>query len=150
MLHSVIGDDLFYGGLNNYLKKRMFSNANDQDLWNDMQEYIENQTVVDDCVGIDIKGFMDPYVLQMGLPVLNVSDPSGEMVCESLYPLMKGVPRKGHIGSCKCKNSEGGIHSITFSSSYHLAVDILNNNTFTSKRIKEVSQIQNHANSLIL
>ncbi|XP_039273307.2 aminopeptidase A-like [Styela clava] len=74
MLHGILGDDLFFGGINKYLNDFRFSNANEQDLWNSLQTYIDANGG-----GYDVKEMMDPWVQQMGFPVITVGAASGNV-----------------------------------------------------------------------
>ncbi|XP_070558852.1 aminopeptidase N-like [Ptychodera flava] len=53
--------------LRHYLHKRPYDVAVTDDLWQDMTEALE------DAYGMDIKDIMDPWVLQMGFPVVNIT-----------------------------------------------------------------------------
>ncbi|XP_048581683.1 glutamyl aminopeptidase-like [Nematostella vectensis] len=62
MLAGFLGDDLFTDGLQHYLKKFAFKNAETKDLWEALGETSKT----------DVKTIMDTWTLQMGFPVVKV------------------------------------------------------------------------------
>lgn len=75
VMQDVLGDEYFIAALQYYLQKRQYSNADHNDLFADMQEYLDNS---DFSGAIDVAEVFRPWVEQLGYPVLNVvSDSSG-------------------------------------------------------------------------
>ncbi len=63
MLMQYIGEDVFRAGLKDYFTKHAYTNTTGEDLWNALSE----------ASGKDIAGFMDPWILQSGFPVISVT-----------------------------------------------------------------------------
>ncbi|XP_071953572.1 glutamyl aminopeptidase-like [Antedon mediterranea] len=63
MLNDIMGEDTFREGLTNYLNKFSYANAKTDDLWKELG----------DVSGMDIKGIMDTWTLQMGFPVVTLN-----------------------------------------------------------------------------
>jgi len=63
MLKSFLGSDGFTSGLQRYLQKYAFGNAETDDLWECMSEKS----------GVNVKEVMDTWTLQMGLPVVTIA-----------------------------------------------------------------------------
>ncbi|XP_071788649.1 endoplasmic reticulum aminopeptidase 1-like [Asterias amurensis] len=74
MLKDYLPDNVFQKGLQSYLKKFQFSNANTNDLWNSISEVAN-----DGAVG-SLSDMMDTWTLQMGYPVVNLTR-KGPQVC---------------------------------------------------------------------
>lgn len=66
MLESVLGEDIFLGGLRSYLTKHMYGNAETDDLWAAMTQEVKTQS------SLNVKEMMDTWTLQMGYPVITV------------------------------------------------------------------------------
>jgi aminopeptidase 2 len=64
MLESFLGTEKFRLGVSAYLKKHQFSNATTIDLWKALQE----------SSGVDVVTLMNDWVLEMGYPVLQVTE----------------------------------------------------------------------------
>lgn len=62
MMREYIGDEAFRNALQSYFKKHAYKNTIGDDLWVEMSE----------ASGKDIKKFMDPWLSQSGMPVLEV------------------------------------------------------------------------------
>lgn len=65
MLDNFIGSDIFYEAITTYLKRHAYRNAETADLFNILQESVENR--------ININAIMDTWTRQMGFPVVNVA-----------------------------------------------------------------------------
>ncbi|CAD6242385.1 GSCOCG00009475001-RA-CDS [Cotesia congregata] len=70
MLENVIGEDVFRHGIRRYLKAHKFGAVTSDDLWAAFQEAYDE---VHKENSLNIKDFMDPWILQKGTPVLNVA-----------------------------------------------------------------------------
>ncbi|XP_033121289.1 aminopeptidase N-like isoform X2 [Anneissia japonica] len=68
MVRDFLGDDLFVRGLQLYLQRYKYSNAENDDLWDCFNEVVE-----DEVLGIDVKTVMHTWTLQMGLPSVNLT-----------------------------------------------------------------------------
>jgi aminopeptidase 2 len=66
MLESFLGTEKFRLGVSAYLKKHQFSNATTIDLWTALQQ----------SSGIDVVTLMSGWVLEMGYPVLKITEES--------------------------------------------------------------------------
>lgn len=68
MLERAIGTDAFTQGVNAYIQANLYSNAKTQDLWNAIQEAVEERS------GLirDVTQFMDPWTKVKGYPVVTV------------------------------------------------------------------------------
>ena len=64
MLSDYMGDDVFMGGIQTYLKKFSYDNARSTDLW---------ETLGDFC-GKDLNKFMVPWTIDVGFPVIFIDD----------------------------------------------------------------------------
>ncbi|XP_068743771.1 glutamyl aminopeptidase-like isoform X2 [Montipora capricornis] len=73
MLQFYLGRHVFLKGLNRYLNKYRYGNARTDDLWNALQE----ETRVRGSYK-KVKEMMDTWTLQMGYPVLNITNIGGE------------------------------------------------------------------------
>ncbi|XP_068711670.1 endoplasmic reticulum aminopeptidase 1-like isoform X2 [Montipora foliosa] len=65
MLEDVLGTDVFFKGLQQYLKQYSFSNAETNDLWDSLTQAAGKQ-------GINVKQMMTTWTDQMGFPVVTV------------------------------------------------------------------------------
>ncbi|KAH7103915.1 leucyl aminopeptidase [Auriculariales sp. MPI-PUGE-AT-0066] len=76
MLVGVIGEDKFLRGVSIYLKKRLYGNSITNDLWEGIQE----------AAGIDVPALMANWVLQIGYPILSVTEtPNGITVRQDRF-----------------------------------------------------------------
>ncbi|CZT45553.1 related to (AAP1)-alanine/arginine aminopeptidase [Rhynchosporium secalis] len=69
MLAAHLGQDVFLKGVGDYLKAHAFGNATTNDLW----------SAVGKASGQDVSSLIDPWILTMGFPVLNVSEKEGQI-----------------------------------------------------------------------
>ncbi|XP_059138984.1 glutamyl aminopeptidase-like [Physella acuta] len=86
MLKSMMGDDLFYSGVANYLKKFQWGNAKTDDLWNSLSDVDHRH---------DVKHIMDTWILQDGFPFINVTftrDNSGKTLVTASQSRFLGNP----------------------------------------------------------
>ncbi|KRT86161.1 Peptidase, partial [Oryctes borbonicus] len=65
MLEDAVGELNFKNGVTKYLKDHEYENAVTQDLWDALQDIIEDE--------IDITEFMNTWTMQMGYPVIDVT-----------------------------------------------------------------------------
>lgn len=78
MLIGLLGDDTFFAGINLYLRRYSFSNANTPQLWATLQEVVDRRARTDASLrGIDIASIMDGWTRQMGYPVVTVAEVPG-------------------------------------------------------------------------
>ena len=63
MLHSVLGEEKFTGGIREYMQTFKYSNACTQDLWNSLRM----------ASGVDVATLMDCWVSNVGFPIIKVS-----------------------------------------------------------------------------
>lgn len=68
MLQYFLGKDVFLKGLNRYLNKHLYGNAETDDLWNALEEETRSRGNFK-----HVKQMMDTWTLQMGYPVLNIN-----------------------------------------------------------------------------
>ncbi|XP_030641461.1 thyrotropin-releasing hormone-degrading ectoenzyme-like [Chanos chanos] len=69
MLANVMGQLVFQRGLNDYLMTHMYGNAARDDLWNKFSEAMQKEGK-----DINIKEVMDRWTLQMGYPIVTISN----------------------------------------------------------------------------
>ncbi|XP_002734087.2 aminopeptidase N-like [Saccoglossus kowalevskii] len=74
MMKSILGKDVLYQGFTDYLNKYSYSNAYSEDLFDVLTETAKNAGIV-----VDMKTIMDPWVLQMGYPLITVTRNSDTM-----------------------------------------------------------------------
>ncbi|TRY88000.1 hypothetical protein DNTS_007026 [Danionella cerebrum] len=76
MLSDFLTEPIFVQGLNTYLTTFAYQNTVGEDLWNHLQSaVIETGTVLP----LSVKDIMDPWVLQMGFPVVTVNTTTGQI-----------------------------------------------------------------------
>ncbi|ESN97982.1 hypothetical protein HELRODRAFT_193156 [Helobdella robusta] len=75
MLENVVGPDVFYRALKNYLTKHQFDTANNNDLWESFTQQLK------DTMHINVKEMMDTWTLQMGFPVVSMSRNGRQVTC---------------------------------------------------------------------
>lgn len=63
MLMQYIGEDVFRAGLKDYFTKHAYTNTTGEDLWEALSK----------ASGKDIASFMNPWILQSGFPMVNVT-----------------------------------------------------------------------------
>ncbi|KAL5352847.1 hypothetical protein ACLOAV_002795 [Pseudogymnoascus australis] len=69
MLASHLGQDKFLAGVGNYLKAHAYGNATTNDLWSALSE----------VSGQDVAKLMDPWIRDIGYPVVTVSEEPGQI-----------------------------------------------------------------------
>lgn len=69
MLEDAIGEPVFRESVTNYLNKHAYGNAVTQDLLDEIQKIVGDK--------LDVTTFMNTWTVQMGYPVVSVTD-SGE------------------------------------------------------------------------
>ncbi|XP_077983679.1 aminopeptidase N-like [Glandiceps talaboti] len=84
MMRSFLGDNVLFEGFRNYLRKNSYSNAYTDDLWTALTE-----TAVASDVNIDMKEVMDPWLLQLGFPVVTITrkDDTTAMIEQKMFVL---------------------------------------------------------------
>lgn len=70
MLHKLLGDDVFWAGIRNYLQRHAYESVSQSDLWDDMQQAAD----VQDALPVDnpLASIMDSWTLQKGYPLVRV------------------------------------------------------------------------------
>ncbi|ALC47157.1 SP1029, partial [Drosophila busckii] len=71
MMHMFLGDDSFRGGLQNYLQKFSYNNAEQDNLWESLTEAAHKYRALPKSY--DIKTIMDSWTLQTGYPIINIT-----------------------------------------------------------------------------
>lgn len=71
MMHLFLGDATFFDGVNSYLNKYRYQNAEQDNLWEALTEEAHKNAVLGD--NITVKQIMDAWTLQTGYPVVNVT-----------------------------------------------------------------------------
>lgn len=71
MLHKLLGDDSFFMGIRNYLRRHAYDSVRQSDLWQAMQEAadLNGSAAVAD---VHLSTVMDSWTLQKGYPLLTV------------------------------------------------------------------------------
>uniref|UniRef100_F1KR19 Thyrotropin-releasing hormone-degrading ectoenzyme n=1 Tax=Ascaris suum TaxID=6253 RepID=F1KR19_ASCSU len=78
MLSNTISARVLQLGLQQYLKKYQYSNANDVQLWAEITEAARNQNVLDwNGNLLNVQELMDPWIYQATYPVLKVTNRGG-------------------------------------------------------------------------
>lgn len=70
MMRGFLGENTFRKGLQNFLKKYEYSNADQDDLWEIMTEVAHSDGVLNQTM--TVKQIMDPWTLQPGFPVVTL------------------------------------------------------------------------------
>uniref|UniRef100_A0A6I8NKZ5 Aminopeptidase n=1 Tax=Ornithorhynchus anatinus TaxID=9258 RepID=A0A6I8NKZ5_ORNAN len=83
MLSSFLTERLFIKALNSYLKTFSFSNVQQDDLWNHFQMAVDEQNEV--LLPTSVKGIMDPWTCQHGLPIITLDVSTGTVKQEPFY-----------------------------------------------------------------
>ncbi|KAL1506097.1 hypothetical protein ABEB36_005525 [Hypothenemus hampei] len=78
MMKDFLGDRVFHSGLNRYLKRRMFKNAAQDDLWQILTEKSIDFKVLPG--NSTVKEIMDTWTLQIGFPVVNATLKNGNLI----------------------------------------------------------------------
>lgn len=69
MLSSHLTDEVFFQGVAKYLKAHAYGNATTNDLW----------AALSNASGKDVKSFIEPWVRQIGFPVVTVAEEPGQI-----------------------------------------------------------------------
>ncbi|XP_062552092.1 aminopeptidase N isoform X2 [Armigeres subalbatus] len=70
MMNSFLGQDAFKSGINEYLKKYQYENAEQEDLWEILTHHGHESGSLP--TSLDVKQIMDTWTLQAGYPVITV------------------------------------------------------------------------------
>ncbi|XP_006820978.1 aminopeptidase N-like [Saccoglossus kowalevskii] len=75
LMDGFVGVDLMFEGFRNYLNQFSYDNAVSDDLWAALTQTIELDMGgnMKDIFGYNMKELMDPWTLQMGFPVVNLT-----------------------------------------------------------------------------
>ncbi|KAH8358907.1 hypothetical protein KR093_003226 [Drosophila rubida] len=71
MMHMFLGDESFRAGLQKYLQKYSYGNAEQDNLWESLTEAAHKYRALPKSY--DIKSIMDSWTLQTGYPIINVT-----------------------------------------------------------------------------
>nr|XP_012319279.1 aminopeptidase N [Aotus nancymaae] len=74
MLSSFLSEDVFKQGLASYLHTFAYSNTIYRDLWDHLQEAVNNRSIQ---LPTNVSSIMDRWILQMGFPVITVNTGTG-------------------------------------------------------------------------
>uniref|UniRef100_A0A8C8ZGF7 Aminopeptidase n=1 Tax=Prolemur simus TaxID=1328070 RepID=A0A8C8ZGF7_PROSS len=77
MLSTFLTEDLFKEGLASYLHTFAYQNTVYLDLWEHLQQAVDNQTSIK--LPTTVRNIMDPWILQMGFPVITVDTQTGSI-----------------------------------------------------------------------
>ncbi|XP_069322719.1 aminopeptidase N isoform X2 [Eulemur rufifrons] len=77
MLSTFLTEDLFKEGLASYLHTFAYQNTIYLDLWEHLQQAVDNQTSIK--LPTTVRNIMDPWILQMGFPVITVDTKTGNI-----------------------------------------------------------------------
>ena len=80
MLSAHLGDRVFLQGVTNYLKRHAYGNAKTYDLW----------TVLSETSGEDVDQLMGLWITGIGLPVVTVTENSGQITLHQSRFLLSG------------------------------------------------------------
>ncbi|XP_044535889.1 aminopeptidase Q [Gracilinanus agilis] len=83
MLSKFLGENLFISGLQSYFKTFAFSNTVQDDLWNQFQMVVDNQSEV--VLPASIKSIMDGWTHQSGYPIITLDVSTGKITQEPFY-----------------------------------------------------------------
>ncbi|XP_038625816.1 aminopeptidase Q [Tachyglossus aculeatus] len=93
MLSSFLTERLFIKALNSYLKTFSFLNVQQDDLWRHFQMAVDEQNEV--LLPTSVKGIMDPWTCQHGLPIITLDVSTGTVKQEPFYtenPQNQSIP----------------------------------------------------------
>ncbi|XP_061578144.1 aminopeptidase N-like [Cololabis saira] len=76
MLSDFLTESVFKQGLSSYLRQFSYSNTVGSDLWKHLQRAVKENNV---SLPDEVDSIMNPWVLQMGFPVVTVDTTSGEV-----------------------------------------------------------------------
>lgn len=71
MMYLFLGHDVFFGGVANYLEKYQFGNAEQDNLWDALNEAAQHHKILDE--NVTVKQVMDTWTLQTGYPIVNIT-----------------------------------------------------------------------------
>lgn len=71
MMHLFLGNEVFFGGISNYLNKYRYNNAEQDNLWQELTEEAHKNEILGNH--ITVKRIMDTWTLQTGYPIVNVT-----------------------------------------------------------------------------
>lgn len=71
MMHLFLGDEVFFGGVSNYLQKYKYNNAEQDNLWESLTEVAHQHESLDKS--LSIKRIMDTWTKQTGYPIITVT-----------------------------------------------------------------------------
>ncbi|TDG52379.1 hypothetical protein AWZ03_001209 [Drosophila navojoa] len=71
MMHMFLGDESFRSGIQNYLQKFSYGNAEQDNLWESLTEAAHKFKALPKSY--DIKRIMDSWTLQTGYPIINIT-----------------------------------------------------------------------------
>lgn len=71
MMHLFLGHDVFFDGVANYLDKYRFDNAEQDDLWDALNEAAQHHGKLNE--NFTVKQIMDTWTLQTGYPIINIT-----------------------------------------------------------------------------
>ncbi|XP_070178504.1 uncharacterized protein [Littorina saxatilis] len=92
MMHVIMGDH-FIPALNLYLENNLLGNAEPKDLFAALDQYSDDQGVI-----LNMTKIMDPWVTQMGYPVVNVHRVGGSLTLTQ-QRFMFGTPLSSDTGA---------------------------------------------------
>ncbi|XP_077291790.1 aminopeptidase N-like [Arctopsyche grandis] len=94
MMNIFLGEEVFRNGVNSYLKKYKYKNAEQDDLWESLTEAAHSAKVFPD--DMTVKQIMDSWTTQTGYPVITVKrnyDKNSAEVCQEHYQSRKNVDK---------------------------------------------------------
>lgn len=71
MMHMFLGDDVFFGGVRNYLQKYKYKNAEQDNLWMSLTAEAHKHDALDNA--LTVKLIMDTWTTQTGYPIVTVT-----------------------------------------------------------------------------
>lgn len=71
MMHLFLGDEVFFGGVSNYLKKYQYNNAEQDNLWEALTEIAHKHETLES--NLTVKRIMDSWTLQTGYPIITIT-----------------------------------------------------------------------------
>ncbi|KAM9331549.1 aminopeptidase Q [Gastrophryne carolinensis] len=80
MASTFLTDRLFFKGISSYLKRFSFSNAEQDDVWNHMQMFIDDQYEVQ--LPATLKEIMNSWTWQKGVPLVTLNTSTGTLTQE--------------------------------------------------------------------
>ncbi|XP_043915563.1 aminopeptidase Q [Protopterus annectens] len=77
MISSILTEKLFFKALRSFLKAYSYASVEQDDLWNHLQETLDNQTEVQ--LPAPLKTIMDSWTLQVGFPIVTLNTSIGQI-----------------------------------------------------------------------